>query len=419
MKKFTSVWRMIVLNTYWIGLSFKWNALHPIILPAVMLNYAPEGLKNTYLGVLTFVGLMVAAILQPVAGAVSDGWHSRWGRRRPFMVVATLFDLVFLALIGWAGGLFWLFIGYIGLQFSSNVGQGPAQGLLPDRVAPEKIGVASGIKTFMDMAALIIASLAAGHLLDPQGKDPTLIMLVVMVVMVITAGITIFGTPEEPTNREGSNNLKSTGWWHDLRGQLHVDLRENTAYWWLIGQRLVFLLGIYAVQAFAQYYLRDVLRAENPVQATGDLLAALTVALVILALVGGWLADRFGAKRILYVAGGLVAVGMLLFRLAQTPTMLVGYGSIVGAGIGLFLTASWALSNKLAPADQAGKFLGLTNLATAGAGALSRLEGPVIDVANNAYPGVWAGYTGMFVFGAICAVLSMVMLTRIKLPEGK
>ena len=291
MKKVSSIRRMVVLNTYWIGLSFKWNALHPIILPAIMLNYAPEALKNTYLGTLTFIGLMVAAILQPVAGAVSDGWHSRWGRRRPFMVVATLFDLVFLAVIGWAGGLVWLFIGYIGLQFSSNVGQGPAQGLLPDRVAPEKIGMASGIKTFMDMVALIIASLAAGRLLDPQGKDPSLIILVLMAVVVITAGITILGTPEEPTILVDNNHVKSASWWHDLRGQLHVDFSENTAYWWLIGQRLVFLLGIYAVQAFAQYYLRDVLRAENPVKATGDLLAALTVALVVLALVRR-LADR-------------------------------------------------------------------------------------------------------------------------------
>jgi len=144
----------------------------------------------------------------------------------------------------------------------------------------------------------------------------------------------------------------------------------------------------------------------------------LTVTLVILALTGGWLADRFGAKRILYIAGGLTAVGMLLFRLALTTGMLLVYGSIVGAGIGLFLTASWALSNRLAPADQAGKFLGLTNLATAGAGALSRLEGPLIDLGNNARPGVWAGYTGMFVFGAICAVLSMVLLSRIKIPDA-
>jgi len=417
MKKIDSVWRMVVLNTYWIGLSFKWNALHPIILPALMLNYAPAGLKNTYLGMLTFIGLIIAAVLQPVAGAISDGWHSRWGRRRPFMVVATLFDVVFLGIIGWLGGLFWLYVGYIGLQVSSNVGQGPAQGLLPDRVAPEKIGVASGIKTFMDMAALIIASLAAGHLLDPQGKDATLIMAVLIAVMLISTAITVLGTPEEPTQIPKESRTGKE-WWRDLRGLLQVDFRENTAYWWLIGQRLVFLFGVYAVQAFAQYYIGDVLKVENPVKTTGDLLAALTVALVILALAGGWLSDRFGSKPILYAASMLVGVGMVLCRLAQTSTILVLFGSVLGAGIGLFLTASWALSNRLAPVDQAGKFLGLTNLATAGAGALSRLEAPLIDLGNGARPGLWVGYTGMFLFGTVCAILSMIMLSRIKVPES-
>jgi Na+/melibiose symporter-like transporter len=418
LNKIHTTGRMIILNTYWLGLSFKWNALHPIILPAVMLNYVPETLKNTYLGMLTFAGLILAAVFQPVAGAISDDWRSRWGRRRPFMVVSAMIDLVFLAIIGWAGGLLWLFIGYIGLQFSSNLGQGPAQGLMPDRVAPEKIGAASGIKTFMDMAALIIASLAAGRLLDPEGRNPTLIIIVLMAVMVVSTAITVLGTREEPTNSPRETRKGET-WLGYLRRQLHVDFSENTAYWWLIGQRLVFMLGIFAVQAFAQYYLQDVLKVQNPVKTTGDLLAALTVALVILALAGGWLADRFGAKRILAIAGALTAVGMILLRLAPSPGLLIVYGSVVGAGIGLFLTASWALSNRLAPSDQAGKFLGLTNLATAGAGALSRLEGPLIDLTNNTFPGMWMGYTGMFVFGSICAIISMVILNKIKLPEGK
>jgi MFS family permease len=174
---------------------------------------------------------------------------------------------------------------------------------------------------------------------------------------------------------------------------------------------------VYGIQAFALYYIRDVLKAENPVQQTGDLLAALTAALVVLAVIGGWLSDRFGAKRVLYAAGALAAVGYMLLRLAQTPAMLIAYGSVIGAGIGLFLTASWALANKLAPSQEAGKYLGLTNLATAGAGALARLEGPLVDVFNAARPGLWFGYTGLFAFGTVCALLSMVLLTRVPLPE--
>jgi hypothetical protein len=34
-----STWHIIVLNVYWIGLSFMWNSLHVIILPAVLLNF--------------------------------------------------------------------------------------------------------------------------------------------------------------------------------------------------------------------------------------------------------------------------------------------------------------------------------------------------------------------------------------------
>jgi MFS family permease len=437
MKKISSPGRILILNAYWIGLSFKWNALHPIILPAVLLNFVPETQKNTYLGALTFAGLLLAMVVQPVAGAVSDGWHSRWGRRRPLMAGATLFDMLFLALLavgggavaGIPGGLALIFIGYVGLQFSSNIGQGPAQGLLPDRVALQKVGLASGIKTLMDMTALIIASLAAGHLLDPAGKHPGLIFSVLGATVLVSAAITIFFTPEEPTDQR----VESGRWGEDstqgprsiyLRNlridtQLQVDFRGNTAYWWVIAQRFTFLLGIYGVQAFAQNYLRDALQVPNPVQLTGDLLAALTLALVGLAVAGGWLADRFGAKRILSVAGLLMATGLCLLILARTTPQLLAFGAVIGAGIGLFLTSSWALANRLAPAAEAGKYLGLTNIATAGAAALARLQGPLIDWGNSARPGMWAGYTAMFLFGALCAVASVVMLRYVVLPEGE
>ena len=78
---------LLVLNTYWVGLSFLWNALHPIILPAILLKYVPDAQKNTWLGLITFVGLIIAMLVQPVSGALSDSWASKWGRRRPLMVL--------------------------------------------------------------------------------------------------------------------------------------------------------------------------------------------------------------------------------------------------------------------------------------------------------------------------------------------
>jgi MFS family permease len=188
----------------------------------------------------------------------------------------------------------------------------------------------------------------------------------------------------------------------------------HPAYRWLIASRFVFLLGIYDIQVFAQYYIRDVIKAPNPVALTGNLLAAITLALIAFALAGGWLGDRFGHKRVLYFASGIGSLGCLLLLAARTPERLLLFGAVLGVGIGLFLTSNWALANTHAPVGSAGRYLGMTNLATAGAGAMGRLGGPLIDLLNNASPGAFNGYLAMFVFGAICAILSVVLLRRVR-----
>jgi MFS family permease len=415
--------QLVILNAYWVGLSFMWNAIHPILLPAVLLNYVPDARKNTYLGLLTFVGLIIAMIVQPIAGTLSDGWESRFGRRRPFIVLGTLFDFLFLSILAWAGGLTWLFIGYVGLQLSSNIAHGPMQGLLRDRVPQEQLGVAASLKTFMDMFSLVIASLLAGRLLDPFTRDPTLILLVVMSLLAVAATITILGVRESPSppgtiapaaKRSGGGVRGEGAFLHPFR----IDFRQHSSYWWLIAERLLFLLGIYGMQAFAQYYLQDVLRVPDPPKQTGDLLAALTLTLVFLVLIGGWLTDKYGAKRILFIGTFIAAAGMFLMLFARDMRGLIIFGTVLGAGIGLFLTSNWALANSLAPREEAGKYLGLTNIATAGAAALSRLEGPVLDWLNAAWPGAWIGYKGLFVFGALCMLLSLFLLRKIDVKSG-
>jgi MFS family permease len=159
----------------------------------------------------------------------------------------------------------------------------------------------------MDMFSLVIAALLAGRLLDPVTRDPTLIMLVVMGLLLAAATITIVGGKESPTSQ--GEGVRGEG---GLLSPFRIDLRQHSSYWWLIAERLLFLLGIYGMQAFAQYYLQDVLRVPDPPKQTGDLLAALTLTLVLLVLIGGWLTDKYGAKRILAIGTFIAAGGMLL-----------------------------------------------------------------------------------------------------------
>ncbi len=389
---------LLVVNAYWFGLSVMWNSLHVLILPAVLLHYTSEARKNTVLGLLTFLGLVIAMIVQPFAG----WWSDRYGRRWPFIVLGTGLDFVFLALMGWAGGLTWIAIAYIGLQLTSNLAHGPAQGLIPDRVPRRQHGAASGIKNLFDMSGLVVASLLMGGLLDPADTRPLMPLLAIAIVLLLSAAVTLGEIVRKPARRpapaEGIPPLRP-----------FALLRARPAYARVVAARFAFLLGVYAVQSFIQYFIRDVIAPPNPVRLTGDLMATITLPLIGFAVAGGWLGDKVGHRRVLYLACGFAIVGSLAMATARTAGAVLGFGAALGMGIGLFLTANWALLNQLAPPARAGAYLGLTNLATAGAGAAGRLLGPLID-ALNAFAR-HGGYVFMFLFAALSALVSAWLLT--------
>jgi len=412
--KRVSGWYLFVLNAYWIGLSFMWNSLHVTILPAVLLNYVPETQKNTWLGLLTFFGLILAMLIQPLSGAVSDRWRSKMGRRRPFIWLGTGGDLVFLLIMGLIGGLPALFVGYIGLQITSNVAHGPAQGLLPDEVPTSQLGMASGLKTTLDMAGIILSSLLMGFLISSENADPTLSVLVIIGLLVIFALITLLFSREKSTAAVERVRINWKALWKSV---FYFKAEGDKNYWRLIFSRFLYLVGIYGFQSFAQYFIRDKFPAQDAIQFTQFVMGSFVIVLIIFSLLSGRWSNRFGQKRLQIVSSFIGALGAVLVIFASTPFQLIAFGSILGAGLGIFLATNWALANQMAPQGDAGKYMGLTNLATAGSAAVARLEGPMTDIFNNAAPGQWWGWTALFAISAVLMLGSALAMRRV--PEYK
>jgi len=281
MKNKLSFFKLISINSYWFGLSFLWNSLHPIVLPAILLSYVPDTSKNTYLGLLTFLGLILAMLIQPLSGSISDRSGSRWGNRAPFIAAGTLLDVIVILFLAFTNTLTGIFIGYMALQISSNIAHGPMQAIIPDMVPEKQKGLASGIKNFMDVAGVIAASLLAASLISPAGLGSTKIFIVIIVVLVITALATIFASVKRGDNEKAlhlPHNIK-------LKEIFKIDKHANAAFMNLIQSRFIFLLGVYGIQTFAQYYIGDVLQVENAVKATGNVMAVIAGALVISVLI--------------------------------------------------------------------------------------------------------------------------------------
>jgi len=410
-----STWYMFVLNAYWIGLSFMWNSLHVTILPAVLLNYVPSTQKNTWLGLLTFFGLILAMIIQPLSGALSDRWASRFGRRRPFILFGTLGDLVFLAILGFVGGLPWLFIGYIGLQITSNMAHGPMQGWMPDEVPAEQLGVASGIKTATDMVGIIISSLLMGFLISSTNADPSKSVMAIIGFLILFSAITLLGGHEKPVAASQNRPQPLRGLWKET---FNFKATGDKNYWRLILSRFLYLVGIYGFQSFAQYFIRDKFPDQNPIAFTQIVMGTFVVVLIIFSLLAGYMGDHLGRKRIHIISGFIGAFGAVLLIFAHTPAQLIAYGCIMGIGLGIFMSTNWAMANQMAPAAEAGKYMGLTNIATAGSAAVARLEGPMIDFFNNnVAAGKFVGWTVLFAVSAVLMVASSLAMRNV--PDTK
>ena len=416
----TNRW-MLALNAGWFGLAYLWNGLHAILLPAMLIGLVPLALKNTYLGALTFFGLLLAMLTQPMAGAVSDrsGWMGRWGRRRPFVALGVALVAGLLVLMAGARTFAAIALIYAAMQVSASIAEASLQGLLPDLTPPEERGRASGFKNAAQIAGFV-AGVGLGGILAGRGQIG-LALIVAALMVVATNAWTLIGIAERPVKRLRRRKVGAADALRTAYGSFRIDRKAAPGYTRLLAGRALLMAGYFALQGFAQYLIADNLDAPDPASTTALLMAVMGVAVLVLAVPTGMLADRIGRRPLNLFAGVLGALATLALVLVGAIPQLILVGGLVGASVGIFLSANWAWAADLVPPNEAGRYLGLSNLATAGASAFSRLlAGPLVDGGNALRIGL--GYNLLFTLLAIAmfagtALLAGVPETRSVQPE--
>ncbi len=407
----------VKISVFGAALSFLWPSLHTLIIPLRLLELAPEAQKNTYLGILTFCGSMIAILIQPLAGAISDRVSFRLGRRRPFILVGTLLALLFLPGIGLSGTFLFLFLGYCLLQVACNIAQGPFQAFIPDLAPPTRRGVASGVKNLAEVVVGVAFLRVVAYFMDVYTGDGGEIWLWLAVglpwIVLLGAMVTTMLTVKEQPLSSASQPFSVK----TMLGAYKIDVKGNPGFVWFLVSRLLILMALGTLQTFALYFLRDVLHVPNPAGAVGDLLIAVGIFLLISVYPAGQLSDRLGRKPIILLSGLVGAVGILVLLFAPTYTGVLVCGGLLGISAGAFLSANWALATDIVPSGEEARYLGLTNLATAGAGGLARLIGPLIDFLNAKQSGL--GYSTMLVACIFYFILgsAAVMMIREKARE--
>jgi MFS family permease len=398
---------LVGISVFWLALSMLFDGLNTLVLPAYLLGAADEATRGTTLGLMTFAGLLLGMLVQPVAGALSDQLRPRWGRRG-MLALGVLLTLAALGVFGAAVGLAAVFLGYLLVQAAASVAQAAQQGFIPDLVPPRLRGAAAGLKGFTDLGGAILGFALLGALLQGQRSGPAL--LAVAAVLVATAALTL-ALVREPRGEGRSAPVRVT-----LRDAFRIDLRQHHTFAKLVAARFLFLLGTYAVGRFLLYFVADRLRLDpgSAAETTGGLLAGLALLTALGGLLAGWAADRFGRMPLMLLGALLSTAGILLLALAGSAAQFFLFGSLMALGSAAFASANWALTADVAPPDEAARFFGLANVGTAGAAAVAGLLGPLVDWGNAAAPG--AGYTALLIVAGLACAASALALRGVAVP---
>jgi inositol transporter-like SP family MFS transporter len=119
------------------------------------------------------------------------------------------------------------------------------------------------------------------------------------------------------------------------------------------------------------------------------------------ALVGGWLGDKLGRKRIYQYDLIVYAIGILCVALAVNKEMLFAGTFIVGLAVGADIPTSLALVGEFAPAKARGKLLGFTQVAWCLGPAIVLWLALAVDKAGLGLLGIRIVFLHLFVVAAV------------------
>jgi Na+/melibiose symporter-like transporter len=383
--------QLIRISLYWLGISAVWSGILDIVNGRIQFaGLAAKGSEGIGALQIALVGTVIAIAVQPTVGSISDYTMTRWGRRKPYILVGATLDVVFLYGIATANGLFAIGAFVTLLQFSSNFAQGPFQGYVPDLVPARQVGTASGLLGLFSALGNLLGYGAAALAVRQSGSDPNAFFYGTMAIGAIefVAMLGVFIGVQEGTRVKPRHGRS---WWAIAGEAWGTDILRERSFLWLVGSRLFILTAASLYPILSTFYLAQVFGLDA--KQTGDtkilLLGIFAICLTIAVVPAARLSDRLGRKRIIYWSCAVGAAGLALGAFAPVlPVAMLG-AALFALSAGSFLAVDWALMSDIVPKASTGRYMGISNVATASAGTVALALGGagVMDTVNH-----WLGY---------------------------
>jgi Na+/melibiose symporter-like transporter len=404
---------LIRISMYWLGISAVWSGILDIVNNRLQYTgLVPKGSEGLGGLQIALAGTFIAILVQPTVGTISDYTMTRWGRRKPYIFIGAALDLVFLWGVATSNTLPAVAAFVTMLQFSSNFAQGPFQGYVPDLVPAKQVGLASGLIGLMAALGNVAGYAVSAVALVLSQTDPNAFVYGTMAIGLIEF-LTMLSVVLHVDEGKTVKPRAGKSWFAIAREAWGTDILRERSFLWLVGSRFCILTGAALYPIMATFYLAQVFGLDQ--RAAGDtklvLLGIVGLCVTLSVVPSSRLSDRIGRKKVIYGSCLAGAVGLGMGAVAPVLSVALAGAALFAVAAGAFLAVDWALMSDIVPKASTGRYMGISNVATASAGTVALALGgaAVMDTVNHAF-GYGAGPRAALGFGVGCYILGALLL---------
>lgn len=380
------------------GISIIWPLFNSLIPPMLQ----DLGLASVVIGIILTWDNIINMLLQPWVGEKSDRTWTRFGRRKPWIMVGAPMAAVFFILVPFVRENFILIaLAILGTNLGMALFRSPTVSYLGDLFPSEQRSKANGVINLMGGLGAAVALFAGGALYNIGVPLPFIVGAAVMLAAVAVVLIFV----KEPRHVEQEEEPESGG---VIRNFKEVWRQKDRSGIMILLAIFFWFVAWNAMEAFFTLYAVNVLGVE--VGTATMMLTAFAGALILFAIPSGYIATRFGRKRTILVGLVGMLVGLVAGFTVRDTTVLLVVLAVMGAFWALVNINSLPIVYDFGGEDRIGAYTGLYYFASSAAAITGPiLAGGLIDFTN---------FTMIWLFSAIFFVLAIVAMLRLREPEG-
>ena len=339
--------------------------------------------------------------VQSWAGARSDRTRTRWGRRKPWLMIGVPIAAVGFVLVPFAGAIWTLLLFIIITNLGMALFRAPAAALLGDLFPPQQRSRARGIMAMMAGLGGVLALLAGSVLFERLGRPAPFVF---SAILMVAAAVIVLVFVREPAVRE----VEESGTKATVRQALRALWQtENRSGFWLlltIGLSSMVIESLQAgISSFAVFVL------DIPLGQAVRYGAIFALVLILSAYASGLAATRFGRQRV--IGAGLVGLFLtaaVSYFFVQTTAAFALVLAPLGLFVSLITVNDLPLLYDIGDESRIGANTGVFFVATQSAAVLGpTLSGIGIDIGGS--------HRMIFAFAAFWALLAWLVLRQVRM----